>query len=102
MIDEDYIKNKFDKALVVFLEETKVAHQLTLEAMARARSVPHMDRIVHFHETRRGMLEALLEALQGMLDDGSLPSIEKYLETQSCSHFTMTIGVENKDDLKES
>jgi len=99
MIDEDYIKNKFDKALAAFLEETKVAHQLTLEAMARARSVPHMDRILHFHETRRGMLEALIEALQGMLDDGSLPSIEKYVEMHSCSHLTISIG---EDISKES
>lgn len=89
-MSEDYIKDRFDKALVAFLEETKVAHQCTLDALVISKSTS-MDRIAHFHETRQVMLEALIEALQSMLDDGSLPSIDKYLDSTS----TVLYGIIN-------
>ena len=100
-MSEDYIKDGFDDALSEFLKKTKDAHNLTVEALSRARDMSIPTHIVQFHGTRLGMLEALVETLQGMIDDGGLLSIEKYIETQSCSNLKITICGESKDEKRD-
>lgn len=91
VMSEDYIKDRYDRALKDLIGELEAVGELLKDArhaamqMSRSQGPGTMDAIIRFHEVRLGVVEILQNTVQSSLDRGGLITLETYQDIMTRS-----------------